>query len=193
MVQEKRQKALDSYKDMLSQKTDVLTCSACKEGYGNKKEVLGVYLYSTKYDIYPIDNWWKDPKKVQTITSTSYFEAIHLECHIKAMKDDLKLQKTEWDGALIRNSEVLCNNWCPIKGPETSDEEFDKALPKYFERNNKSINYWVVINDLNGLLERFSKDFDFAKETRGSQPKHNAKLIPVLISLASHLLKNKEE
>jgi hypothetical protein len=38
------------------------------------------------------------------------------------MKNDLKLQKTEWDGALVRNSDVLCNNWCPFKGPETTDE-----------------------------------------------------------------------
>ena len=78
------------------------------------------------------------------------------------MKDDLKIQKTEWDGALIRNSEVLCNNWCPIKGPETTDEQLDKTLKKYFEKNNKNLSFWVAINDLNGLLERFSKEYNFA-------------------------------
>ena len=79
---------------------------------------MGVYAYSTKFEILPLDGWWKDLKKVQAFTSTSYFMPIHLDCHTKAMKVD---HKSEWDGALIRNSEVLCNNWCPIKGPETAD------------------------------------------------------------------------
>ena len=75
-------------------------------------------MYSTKNEVFSIDSWWKESKKLQAFTSTSYFLPIHLECHIKAMKVD---QKSEWDGALIRNSEVLCNNWCPIKGSETTD------------------------------------------------------------------------
>ena len=52
----------------------------------------------------PLESWWKDNKKLQGITSTSYFEPIHLECHMNAAKDDLKIQKSEWDGAVIRNS-----------------------------------------------------------------------------------------
>ena len=152
--------------------------------------MIGIYVYSTKTEILPLDGWWKDPKKMQAITSTSYFAPIHLECHIRAMKND---PKPEWEGALIRNSEVICNNWCPIKGPETSDEDFDKAMKKYFEKNNKSVSFWVVINDLNGLLERFSKEFNFAQETKGSSYSHNAKLIPVLIQFACHLLRNNEE
>lgn len=78
------------------------------------------------------------------------------------MKDDLKIQKTEWDGAIIRNSEVLCNNWCAFKGPETTDEEFDKVYRKYFEKNSKANGFWIVVNDLNGLLEKFSREFNFA-------------------------------
>ena len=96
-----------------------------------------MYVYSTKLEILSLEGWWKDHKKTQAFTSTSYFEPIHLECHNFAMKDDIK-NKSEWDGAIIRNSEVLCNNWCPIKGPETTDEDFDKALKKYFEKRKKS-------------------------------------------------------
>jgi hypothetical protein len=109
------------------------------------------------------------------------------------MKDDLKIQKTEWDGALIRNSEVLCNNWCPFRGPDTTDEDYDKATRKYFEKNAKSPTFWVVLNDLNGLLDKFSKEYNFALETKGSSHTHNAKLIPVLACLTAHLLRNSEE
>jgi hypothetical protein len=109
------------------------------------------------------------------------------------MKDDLKMQKSEWDGALIRNSEVLCNNWCPIKGPETTDEDFDNAIRKYFEKNSKSVSSWVVISDLNGLLERFAKDYNFANEAKGSSATHNAKLIPIMMAMVCHLLKNTDE
>lgn len=66
-------------------------------------------------------------------------------------------------------------------------------MKKYFERNNKNVSFWVVINDLNGLLERFSKEYHFAQETKGSSPTHNAKLIPVLIQLACHLLRNNDD
>ena len=170
---------------------EVISCSSCKEGYPGGKGVLGVYAYSTKYEFLSLDGWWKESKKQHAFTSTSYFLPIHLDCHMKAVKNDQ--QKSEWDGALIRNSEVLCNNWCPIKGPETTDEDFDKALKKFFEKNNKNVSFWVVMNDLNGLLERFSREYNFANETKGSSPTHNAKLIPVLIQLASHLVKNNEE
>jgi hypothetical protein len=51
----------------------------------------------------------------------------------------------------------------------------------------------MVINDLNGLLEKFSKEFNFAQETKGSSYTHNAKLIPVLIVFACHLMKSNEE
>lgn len=94
--------------------------------------MLGFYLHSSKYEIHPLDSWWKDNKKINSFTSTSYFTAIHYECHLNALKDDQKIQKSEWDGALIRNSDVLCNNWIAVKGPQTTDEEFEKVHRKYF-------------------------------------------------------------
>ena len=193
-IMSKKKKVMESYQHLMrNEDNDFLTCSSCKEGYSKKKEVLGVYLYSSKLEILSLDSWWKDNKKVQSVTSTSYFEPIHLDCHNNAMKDDLKIQKTEWDGAIIRNSEVLCNNWCAFKGPETTDEEFDRVYRKYFEKNNKANGFWIVFNDLNGLLEKFSKEFNFAQETKGSSHTHNAKLIPVLLVLACHLMKGNEE
>jgi len=43
------------------------------------------------------------------------------------------------------------------------------------------------------LLERFSKEYNFAHETKGSSPTHNAKLIPLLMANACHILRNTEE
>lgn len=81
---------MDSFQHLLSANTEVFSCSSCKEGYPGGKGVLGIYVYSTKAEIMAIDGWWKDGKKIPAITSTSYFEPIHLECHIKAMKNDQK-------------------------------------------------------------------------------------------------------
>jgi hypothetical protein len=43
---------------------------------------------------------------------------------MKAFELDQKKQKTEWEGALIRNSDVKCNGLIGIKGPKTNDDEF---------------------------------------------------------------------
>lgn len=44
------------------------------------------------------------------------------------------------------------------------------------------------MNDVSGLLERLSNEFDFAKETKGSSSFHNCKLIPILIGFACHMI-----
>jgi hypothetical protein len=50
-VLDRKKKAMETYKNLLNQNSEVLSCSSCKEGYANKKEVLGVYVYSTKVEI----------------------------------------------------------------------------------------------------------------------------------------------
>lgn len=35
---------------------------------------------------------------------------------------DQKIGRSEWDGALIKNSDVLCNGWIPLKGSKTTLE-----------------------------------------------------------------------
>jgi len=53
---------------------------------------------------------------------------------------------------LVRNSEVKCNGWIAIKGSKTTDDEYDRANKKYFDKNSKITGFWIVLNDLNGLL-----------------------------------------
>lgn len=83
--------------------------------------------------------------------------------------------------------DVLCNSWIPFKGPKTTVDEFSRVERKYFERN-KNGNYWNVVNDLFGLIEKLSIEFDFATESKGSSASHNCRLIPILIAFASHLI-----
>ena len=64
--------------------------------------------------------------------------------------------KSEWEGALIRNSDVKCNGWIGIKGAKTTDDEYDKVNKKYFDKNSKLTGFWIVLNDLNGLIEKFA-------------------------------------
>ena len=45
-----------------------------------------------------------------------------------------------------------------------------------------------MITDLNCLLEKLSKEFDFATESKGSSSLHNFKYIPILIAFAVHMI-----
>lgn len=83
---------------------------------------MGLYIYLTKNEIPLQNNWWKDSRRIASFTSTTYFTAIHFECHNKAFEADQKIPRSEWDGALIRNMDVLCNSWIPMKGPKTTPE-----------------------------------------------------------------------
>jgi hypothetical protein len=167
---------------------DIIVCSSCQEGYSKKREILGLYIYFTKSEIPVFQGpWWKENRRVPSQSSTTFFTAIHFDCHMKAFEADQKIGRNEWDGALIRNLEVLCNGWIPIKGPKTTNEEFSRPERKYFERI-KSGNYWNVVNDLVGRLSKFSVEFDFAKESKGSSYEHNCKYIPILIGFACHMI-----
>lgn len=71
---------------------------------------------------------------------------------MNAWNVDQKNGKSEWDGALVRNSEAKLNGWIPIKAPRNTDDEYDKVNKKYFDKNNKVTGFWIALNDLNGLL-----------------------------------------
>lgn len=100
---------------------EFLICSACHEGYGKRKEVLGFYIYSSKIDIPHAQHWWKTTRRIPSLTSSTYLTPIHFDCHNRAYEADQKIPRSEWDGALIRNMDVLCNGWIPFKGPTTTN------------------------------------------------------------------------
>lgn len=41
---------------------------------------------------------------------------------MRAYEADQKIGRNEWDGALIRNMDILCNSWIPFKGPKTTTD-----------------------------------------------------------------------
>jgi|JI6StandDraft_1071083.scaffolds.fasta_scaffold17445_5 E3 ubiquitin-protein ligase UBR4 len=81
---------------------------------------MGIYSYWIKQEIAQMDSWWLDGKKSTSITSLSSFTPIHFECHREAQAYNSQEKKPEWEGAQIRNSDTRCNNWIPIRGPNTS-------------------------------------------------------------------------
>lgn len=52
---------------------------------------MGVYIYLVKNEI-PIQNvWWKDNRRIPSLSSTTYFTAIHYDCHMRAYEADQKI------------------------------------------------------------------------------------------------------
>ncbi|EGR34687.1 hypothetical protein IMG5_004030 [Ichthyophthirius multifiliis] len=173
-----------------------IKCVVCQEGYTLRpKDILGAYIYSTSYNIFDIQklvyegNSYVDKSSVTSVTS---FNLIHLKCHQEAVQADQnsKKPKTEWEGALIRNSEAKCNNWFPLKGPEIDQNQTENALKKYFKCiGQQSISgnqaTWIIMNDFKGLLMKFANQEDIAKETRTTF-EHNIKILPFFISIITY-------
>ena len=87
---------------------------------------------------------------------------------------------SEWEGAQKRNADSKCNSWIPIRGPNNTDEEFERSARKYFDYN-KSNGFWASLNDLRGLLMKFGNQENLAKDSKGSASS-NARLICILIA-----------
>ena len=104
----------------------------CKSSYESGNSILGTYVYCSRSEIYGMDKWWVDPKKVNSTTCVSFFTVIHLECHKNAQVYDNEQKQAEWEGAQKRNADSKCNCWLPIRGPNNTDEEYERAARKYF-------------------------------------------------------------
>ena len=67
-------------------------------------------------------------------TSLSAFNIIHLSCHLDAVKADraLKPPKSEWEGAMLRNSRASCNSLLPLYNPTVHKMSFLGAVDRHF-------------------------------------------------------------
>lgn len=67
---------------------------------------------------------------VSTVTA---FNVIHLTCHQEAARADrsMRVPKTEWEGAALRNSRVACNSLLPLRSRTTSEERYHQGLTRY--------------------------------------------------------------
>jgi len=97
-------------------------CMVCREGYGlNPGGLLGCYAYCR---VAAAADWpgcsppWGTPADL-LFTTVSHFNVIHITCHASAKAADAALRqpKREWQGAALRNGNVLCNALLPLAAP----------------------------------------------------------------------------
>lgn len=67
------------------------------------------------------------------VSSVAPFNVIHLACHHEAARADrsMRVPKTEWEGATLRNSRVACNSLLPLRSPTTSCERYQTGLDRH--------------------------------------------------------------
>lgn len=67
---------------------------------------------------------------VSTVTA---FNVIHVACHHEAARADrsMRVPKTEWEGAALRNSRVACNSLLPMRSPSTPEERYQLGLERH--------------------------------------------------------------
>ena len=182
----------------------ILACISCHEGYINKPDqILGIYTFTKKLKI-PNQEVWLHGETLSNsfpgFSTVTHFNCIHLHCHNAAAKADKqgKKPKSEWEGAIIRNSHTGCNGWFPIKGPKISDKEYDSGLLKFHQTLGSFVSYdqdfvWLHVCDLSHLLTKFAKYETFSKESKGGAAEHNLMFVPFYIQLIANLMRQKPE
>jgi hypothetical protein len=116
-------------------------CMVCREGYRlQPAALLGVYCYTR---VAPAAEWpgcappWGTPFDL-LFTSVSHFNVIHVACHAAAKAADASLRqpKREWQGATLRNGNVLCNCLLPLAAPAPgkADTAYAAAVAAYWQQ-----------------------------------------------------------
>lgn len=67
------------------------------------------------------------------VSTVTPFNVIHVACHHEAARADrsMRVPKTEWEGAALRNSRVACNSLLPLRSPTTSEERYQLGLERH--------------------------------------------------------------
>lgn len=92
---------------------ELCACLVCREGYLQAPgSLLGVYAL------------------LRGDTLTSNMHPIHLACHAAAKRADasLRVAKTEWEGAALRNGNVPCNCIVPLFDASVDEDEYKHAV-----------------------------------------------------------------
>ena len=121
-------------------------------------------------------------------TTVSAGNAIHFSCHAKAREADRthpKAPKSEWEGAILRNSRVSCNLILPLvrEISEVPLVAVDSALTEYQTAVNnltgsapKSM-LWTVLHDVRFLLLRMCHSESLNSDCGGGSQSSNAQLL----------------
>lgn len=188
-----------------------LTCMVCREGYRLKpSELLGCYCFTKP--VSSDDLAGTCPPQLgsyPTFSTVSHFNLIHISCHQAAKVADTSLRhpKREWEGATLRNGEVLCNNLLPVKGQHVSETAYVAAVSSYWDQlltlsgsgglrratalksmDSVTTRVSLVASDIAGLLLRFVHHKSFSEDAHGGGRESNARLLPALVQLGRYFV-----
>ncbi|KAL4322754.1 hypothetical protein S245_049914 [Arachis hypogaea] len=184
---------LEGLEDVQEEK-DGLACMVCREGYTLRPtDLLGAYSYSKRVNLGVGASGSARGECVYT--TVSYFNIIHFQCHQEAKRADAGLRnpKKEWDGAMLRNNESLCNSLFPVRGPSVPLSQYVRYVDQYWDNLNalgradgsrlRLLTYDIVL-----MLARFATGASFSADSRGGGQESNSRFLPFMIQMARHLL-----
>ncbi|KAG5399265.1 hypothetical protein IGI04_021079 [Brassica rapa subsp. trilocularis] len=187
------QPILEGFEDV-EEEGDGLACMVCREGYKLRPtDLLGVYSYSKRVNLGVGTSGSARGECVYT--TVSYFNIIHFQCHQEAKRADaaLKNPKKEWEGAMLRNNESLCNSLFPVKGPLVPLAQYLRYVDQYWDNLNalgradgsrlRLLTYDIVL-----MLARFATGASFSADCRGGGRDSNSRFLPYMFQMARHLL-----
>lgn len=187
------QPILEGFEDV-EEEEDGLACMVCREGYKLRpSDLLGVYSYSKRVNLGVGNSGSARGECVYT--TVSYFNIIHFQCHQEAKRADaaLKNPKKEWEGAMLRNNESLCNSLFPVKGPSVPLAQYLRYVDQYWDNLNalgradgsrlRLLTYDIVL-----MLARFATGASFSADCRGGGRDSNSRFLPFMFQMARHLL-----
>jgi E3 ubiquitin-protein ligase UBR4 len=171
-----------------------LACMVCREGYLLRPtDMLGTYCYSKRVNVGMGVSSHKRSEWVYT--TVSHFNVIHFQCHQEAKRADasLKNPKKEWEGATLRNSETLCNNIFPLRGPAVPLAQYARCVDHYWDSLNSlgradGSRLRLLMYDIVMMLGRFATNMSFSVDSKGGGRESNSRLLPFMIQMARHLL-----
>jgi E3 ubiquitin-protein ligase UBR4 len=171
-----------------------LACMVCREGYLLRPtDMLGTYCYSKRVNVGMGVSSHKRSEWVYT--TVSHFNVIHFQCHQEAKRADasLKNPKKEWEGATLRNSETLCNNIFPLRGPSVPLAQYARCVDHYWDSLNSlgradGSRLRLLMYDIGMMLGRFATNMSFSVDSKGGGRESNSRLLPFMIQMARHLL-----
>jgi len=152
-------------------------------------------------------------RRYGVVSSVSAWNLIHSSCHREATRAERNLRspRSEWDGATLRNSRVLCNSFIPLRPSAAIGSDataattaYNSALDRHFAsmsqlgvsaRSSSSSSsseaptrFTVVLHDARLLLLRLAHREQLHSESGGGSRASNIMLLCYLLQLATHLL-----
>ncbi|GAB6031468.1 hypothetical protein CHUAL_009237 [Chamberlinius hualienensis] len=166
-----------------------LVCVICREGYRfQPNKVIGIYTFTKRCNA---DDFENKPRKTTAYSTVTHFNAIHIDCHMSAVR--LARSRDEWESAALQNGNTKCNGLLPTWGLQVPESAFASCLARhntYLQEctGYRDIGYSSTIHDLKLLLLRFANEKSFSEDCGGGGPQSNIHIIPYLLHMALYVI-----